>query len=102
MLASDNPPNLIKQFSRALVSRFDSGMVVRVDTPDHAMRLRLVQALADRRGMTLTEAAIESVAERCRGFPNVTEVTVPGAHYIQEDSPDRIGEAIATWIGGLD
>ena len=33
--------------------------------------------------------------EYCRGFNNQTDVTVPGLHFIQEDSPDEIGEAIA-------
>lgn len=41
------------------------------------------------------------VADRCRSFLNTTEVTVPGAHYIQEDSPDQIGEALAQFINGL-
>ena len=35
--------------------------------------------------------------EVCRGFPNQAEVTVPGLHFIQEDSPDEIGQAIADW-----
>lgn len=35
--------------------------------------------------------------EFCRGFANQTEVTVPGLHFIQEDSPEAIGEAIAQW-----
>jgi haloalkane dehalogenase len=39
--------------------------------------------------------------EFCRGWPNQTEVTVPGSHFIQEDSPDQIGDAIATWYGAL-
>lgn len=34
----------------------------------------------------------------CRGWPNQTEVTVPGIHFIQEDSPDDIGAAIANWM----
>ena len=38
----------------------------------------------------------------CRGWPNQTEVTVPGSHFIQEDSPDAIGRAIAQWLAGLD
>ena len=38
----------------------------------------------------------------CRGWPNQTEVTVPGSHFIQEDSPDEIGRAIAQWLAGLD
>jgi len=34
----------------------------------------------------------------CRAWPNQTEVTVSGNHFIQEDSPDEIGEALAAWI----
>ena len=39
--------------------------------------------------------------EFCRSWPNQTEVTVPGIHFVQEDSPDEIGSAIAAWLGGL-
>ena len=35
--------------------------------------------------------------EFCRAWPNQTEVTVAGSHFIQEDSPDEIGIAIADW-----
>ena len=34
----------------------------------------------------------------CRSWPNQTEVTVKGTHFIQEDSPDEIGTALAQWI----
>jgi haloalkane dehalogenase len=37
----------------------------------------------------------------CRTFPNQQEVTVAGSHFIQEDSPDEIGQAIASWHAGL-
>ncbi len=37
----------------------------------------------------------------CRGWSNQTEVTVPGIHFIQEDSPDQIGAAIREFVGGL-
>jgi len=36
--------------------------------------------------------------EFCRRWPNLTEVTVPGRHFIQEDSPDEIGRALRGWI----
>ena len=39
--------------------------------------------------------------EFCRTFPNQREVTVPGVHFIQEDSPHEIGAAIAEWHAGL-
>jgi haloalkane dehalogenase len=34
----------------------------------------------------------------CRRWPNQTEVTVPGLHFLQEDSPDAIGKAIAQFV----
>ena len=35
--------------------------------------------------------------EFCRSWPNQTEVTVLGNHFLQEDSPHEIGQAIAKW-----
>ncbi|MFZ2469395.1 MAG: haloalkane dehalogenase [Parvibaculum sedimenti] len=35
--------------------------------------------------------------EFCRTWKNQTEVTVKGNHFLQEDSPHEIGEAIAKW-----
>lgn len=39
--------------------------------------------------------------EYCRRWANQREVTVPGSHFIQEDSPDEIGRAIAAFIQEL-
>ena len=39
--------------------------------------------------------------EFCRSWPNQSEVTVPGRHFLQEDSPNQIGEAIAEWYRSL-
>ena len=39
--------------------------------------------------------------EFCRAWPNQREVTVPGAHFIQEDSPVEIGQAIRDFLGTL-
>ncbi len=40
------------------------------------------------------------VRDFVRSWRNVTEVTVPGVHFIQEDSPDEIGAALKDWISG--
>ena len=45
-------------------------------------------------GATLTG----SQREFCRTWPNQEEVTVRGAHFVQEDSPHEIGEALATFV----
>ena len=39
--------------------------------------------------------------EFCRTWPNQREVTVRGAHFIQEDSPADVGAAIAQWYASL-
>ena len=39
--------------------------------------------------------------EFCRSWPNQTEVTVKGTHFIQEDSPVEIGQAVAGWLDTL-
>ena len=39
--------------------------------------------------------------ETARSWPAQTEVTVAGLHFLQEDSPDEIGQAIAGWMGTL-
>jgi haloalkane dehalogenase len=36
--------------------------------------------------------------EFCRGWPNQREVTVPGRHFIQEDSAEAIGRALREWL----
>ena len=39
--------------------------------------------------------------ESCRAWPNQREVTVRGSHFLQEDSPTEIGEAIVAFLKGL-
>lgn len=39
--------------------------------------------------------------EFCRAWPNQTEVTVKGNHFVQEDSPHEIGAALRAWLQGI-
>jgi haloalkane dehalogenase len=39
--------------------------------------------------------------ETVRAWPAQTEVKVKGIHFVQEDSPDEIGQAIAGWLRTL-
>ena len=41
------------------------------------------------------------VLEHVRSLPAQTEVTVKGVHFVQEDSPDEIGSAVASWMKTL-
>jgi len=39
--------------------------------------------------------------EFCRSWPNQDEVTVEGIHFIQEDSPDEIGQTVSEFVRRL-
>jgi haloalkane dehalogenase len=39
--------------------------------------------------------------EVCRRWPNQREVTVPGSHFVQEDSPAAIAAALADWLPAI-
>lgn len=39
--------------------------------------------------------------EFCRSWPNQSEVTVRGSHFVQEDQPEEVGRAIAEWYRTL-
>jgi len=67
VLASDAHPRYIKCFSEALVSRFLSGMVVRIDRPDRETRLQLVYRLATQRTVNIGDAAARLIADNCGG-----------------------------------
>jgi haloalkane dehalogenase len=38
------------------------------------------------------------IRELIRTWPNLTETTVSGVHFVQEDSPDQIGTAVADFV----
>ncbi len=67
-LASDEHPHRIDKLSAQLRSRFLSGAVVRLDSPDADLRRRLVAAFAARRGIALEEEAVRLIVERS-GLP---------------------------------
>ena len=64
----------------------------------------LTQSAVPKLFVNAEPGAILTGAQRefCRSFPNQTEVTVAGQHFIQEDSPAEIAAAINTWLDTLD
>lgn len=49
--------------------------------------------------VTATEGFVTSgMLDDCRHWPNQTEVAVAGAHFLQMDAPEELGQAIATWL----
>ncbi len=91
VLASDQHPKLIAQFSEALVNRCVRGMVVQVQPPDTATRMKIVQTLAQRRGISMLESVVAVVAAKCPGSVRELEGTLTRLHALatltQENKP---------------
>ena len=74
-----------------------------------------VVALVERYAQALAESAVPKLfinaepgsilvgaqREFARSWPNQTEVTVRGRHFLQEDSPDEIAAAVRAWLSDL-
>src|ERR1700755_1674120 len=43
----------------------------------------------------------DTLVNLVRGWPALTEKAVSGIHFVQEDSPDEIGKAVADWMRAL-
>ncbi len=78
-LASDEHPREIQKLSERLLSRFLAGAVVRVDTPDPALREKLVKLLAQRRGVAIDEPAMALLVERSARGPSTPGVPAAAA-----------------------
>jgi len=67
VMASDSHPKLIGKLKAELVTRFLSGMLVKLEKPDFATRLEIVRRKAAERRLTLPEATAEFVARNVTG-----------------------------------
>lgn len=103
-IVSDEHPRHIRRFSQSLVSRFLSGMVVKVERPDRETRSSLVQRLARARGLDLTKAAEDALAGRCSGSIREIEgaVTRLGAMVELDGVRGQIGPGLIERLLGDD
>ncbi len=74
VIASDAHPAHIEKFSTALASRLVSGAVVAIAPPDEALRREIVRRVSLRRGLMLTDEAIEFLVSRSVGIAGAVSV----------------------------
>lgn len=64
VLSSDSPPNEIPQLEERLVSRFNWGLVARIDKPCYETRVAIVKKKAAIRGITVPDDVVCYIATR--------------------------------------
>ncbi len=67
VMASDAHPKMLGQLTEQLVSRFMSGMVVRIEAPTRSTRIKILHKFADRLGLHIPDDAADYVAMHIRG-----------------------------------
>lgn len=64
ILSSDSPPNEIPELEERLVSRFNWGLVTRIDKPCYETRVAIVRKKASIRGITIPDDVVCHIAAR--------------------------------------
>lgn len=72
VMASDAHPKMISHLSESLVTRFVSGVVVKIDPPDYETRAEVLRRRAAKMGRDVPEPVIQYIAECCRS--NIREL----------------------------
>ena len=72
ILSADSSPSDIPSLEDRLISRFNWGLVARIDPPSHDTRVAIVQKKAHLRGLTISEQIAEYIARKVRA--NIREL----------------------------
>ena len=72
ILSSDRPPSEIPSLEERLISRFNWGLVTRIDPPSHDTRVAIVQKKAHLRGITIADDVSEYIARKAQA--NIREI----------------------------
>lgn len=101
LLASDEHPREIKRFNDALVSRFASGIVVRIDAPEQELARKLIARNAAKAGLHLDESGIATIMQRVGVGRGATARDIEGA-ITQIRAVSRLLDADPSRTGALE
>ena len=95
VLASDTHPRLVGDLNEQLVSRFMAGMVVKVEPPDRATRVQILQRWSTRLRLQLDSEVVDYVASHIRGSVRELEGTLIKLGALAALSNGRVDLALA-------
>jgi len=72
ILSADSPPGQIPSLEERLISRFNWGLVARIDSPSYETRVAIVQKKAHLRGLTISDQIAEYIARKVQA--NIREL----------------------------
>jgi chromosomal replication initiator protein len=96
IMACDAHPRMVSQFTEQLVSRFISGMVVKIEPPDHATRVRILRRRAATIHAAIGEDVLDYIAMHIRGNVRELEGALVKLSAVAALSNERITLTMAT------
>lgn len=104
VMASQQHPRKLEQFSEALISRLSGGMSAELSPPDTGTATKVVLALAGRRGLMMDEpvarAIVQAVASHVRAGATLTIRDLEGAVTKVEAVHRLLGNSIGATVPG--
>ena len=76
VMASDAHPRMLGRLAEQLVSRFLSGMVVKIDPPGRTTRVKILKRFAAKRNVRIRRDVLDFIAEHVRGSVRELEGTL--------------------------
>ena len=64
IISSDRPPNFLPALHERLRSRFEGGMIARIEYPDYELRMAVLKTKLGERGVSLDEGVISLIANK--------------------------------------
>lgn len=95
VLSGTRHPRLLTKLSDELVSRFQSGLICRLEIPDFVTRLKIVEAKAAQLSADLARDALEYIAQRFQGSVRELEGALNSLHAYFTMTRKRVTQSTA-------
>jgi chromosomal replication initiator protein len=90
ILSADCPPSKITSLEERLISRFNWGLVTRIDPPSYETRVAIVQKKAHLRGLSISEEIAEYIARKVHANIRELEGALTSIYAIAVTSSEEI------------
>ncbi len=101
ILSADSPPGKIPSLEERLISRFNWGLVARIDPPSYETRVAIVQKKAHLRGISISDEIAEYIARKIHTNIRELEGALTALYAVATTTGEAISLELAqTALGG--
>ncbi len=95
ILSADSPPGKIPSLEERLISRFNWGLVTRIDPPSYETRIAIVQKKAHLRGLSISDEVAEYIARKVHANIRELEGALTSIYAVATTTGEQISLELA-------